>query len=84
MVIDATNTTRHRRAGWLRIVRDLGVSAEAFVVDTPLEECLRRNLSCRHRVPEEVMERMARWFESVTTEEIPTVRKIANGTMGEA
>ena len=60
------------------------MEAEAFVLDTALEECLRRNLSCRHRVPEEVMGRMVRRFEEVTTEEIPTVRKIANGTKGEA
>lgn len=63
VVIDATNTTRHRRSGWLRIARDLSVPAEAFVVGTPLSECLERNLSCRYRVPPEVMERMDRRFE---------------------
>ncbi len=65
VVIDATNTTRHRRSGWLRIARELGAPAEAFVTDTPLSECLERNLSCRHRVPEDVMERMDRRFEPV-------------------
>ena len=63
VVIDATNTTRHRRSGWLRIARDLAVPVEAFVLGTPLEECLDRNRACRHVVPEEVMERMARRFE---------------------
>ena len=53
-------------------------------MDTTLEECLRRKPSCRHRVPKEVMGRMARRFEPVTPEEIPTVRKIVNGTKGEA
>jgi len=67
-MIDATNTTRHRRSGWLRIARDLDVPAEAFVVDTPLPECLERNLSRRHRVPEDVMERMDRRFEPVDGE----------------
>ena len=79
VVIDATNTTRHRRAGWLRISRDLSVPAEAFVMDTPLEECLERNETRRHRVPVEVMRRMSRQWEPVTSEEIPTVRKIGNG-----
>ncbi len=37
VVIDATNTTRHRRAGWLRTAHGLGVEAEGFVVDTALE-----------------------------------------------
>lgn len=63
VVIDAINATRHRRAGWLRIARDLGVPAEAFVMDTPLPECLERNEGRRHRVPVEVMERMGRQFE---------------------
>jgi len=75
VVIDATNTTRHRRSGWLRIARDLGVPVEAFVVDTPLAECLERNLSCRHRVPVEVMERMDRRFEPVDPEGV-SVRRI--------
>ena len=79
VVIDATNTTRHRRSGWLRIARDLSVPAEAFVVDTPLGECLERNRARRHVVPEDVMERMARQWESPTPEEIPTIRKIGNG-----
>lgn len=63
VVIDATNTTRHRRSGWLRIARDLSVPAEAFVMDTPLRECLERNEWRRHRVPPDVMERMARQWE---------------------
>lgn len=79
VVIDATNTTRHRRSGWLKIARDLGVPVEAFVMDTPLSECLERNEGRRHRVPPEVMERMAGRFEEVTEEEIPTIRKIGNG-----
>lgn len=81
VVIDATNTTRHRRSGWLRIARDLAVPAEAFVLDTPLDECLERNLTRRHRVPVEVMERMARRWEPVETElEGVVVRNITDGT----
>ena len=64
VVIDATNTTRHRRSGWLRIAQQLGVPVEAFVMDTPLSECLERNEGRRHRVPVEVMKRMARQFET--------------------
>lgn len=75
VVIDATNTTRHRRGGWIRIARDLGVPAEAFVMDTPLTECLERNEGRRHRVPVEVMERMAERWEPVEEEGI-TVRNI--------
>ena len=63
VVVDATNTTRHRRSGWLRIAREASVPAEAFVADAPLSECLERNRGCRHQVPEEVMRRMARQWE---------------------
>jgi len=38
------------------------------VVDTPLPECLERNALCRHRVPEDVMERMDRRFEPIDPE----------------
>ncbi len=75
VVIDATNTTCHRRSGWLRIARDLGAPTEAFVMDTPLEECLERNVTRRHQVPIEVMERMAERWEPVTEEGV-VVRNI--------
>ncbi|CAA9472311.1 MAG: GH25, partial [uncultured Rubrobacteraceae bacterium] len=31
VLVDATNTTRRRRAGWIRIARDVGAPVEAFV-----------------------------------------------------
>lgn len=76
VVIDATNTTRRRRAGWLRMARELSVPAEAFVADAGLSECLERNAASRRPVPVDVIERMARQFEGVTPEEIPTIRTI--------
>lgn len=79
VVIDATNTTRHRRSGWLKIARDLSVPAEAFVVGTPLSECLERNEERRHRVPVEVMERMARRFEPPDAELEGLVVRHVNG-----
>ena len=79
VVVDATNTTRHRRSGWLRIARDLGVPVEAFVVGTELAECLERNIvsGARHRVPEEVMERMNDRWEPVEEPGV-AVRNIAD------
>ena len=76
VLVDATNTTRRRRSGWIRIARDVGAPVEAFVMTTTAEECRRRNLSRRHRVPEEVMDRMARQWEPIAPEEIPKVTPI--------
>ncbi len=43
---------------------------------TAAEECRRRNLSRGHRVPEDVMDRMARQWEPVAPEEIPKITPI--------
>lgn len=66
VVLDATNTTRHRRAPWLRLARELGVPACAYVLRTPKEECHRRNERSEEPVPPEVIDRMARQWEEVT------------------
>ena len=76
VVVDATNTTRRRRAGWLRIARDLGVPVEAFVMAAGLEECLRRNAGSARPVPPEVMDRMAEAWEPVSEDEGVTVRTV--------
>jgi predicted kinase len=79
VVVDATNITRRRRAGWLRLARELGVPAEAFVVATSLEECLRRNRLADRPVPPEVMDRMAEAWEPVQAELEGLVVRILNG-----
>ena len=68
VVVDATNTTRRRRAGWLRIARELEVPVEAFVMATSAEECRERNRTALRPIPEEVIDRMAEGWEPVQGE----------------
>lgn len=77
VVVDATNTTRRRRAGWLKIAEDLGLALEAFVLDTTLDTCHERNLQSRRVIPPEVLDRMAEAFEEVIEEGI-ALRIITN------
>jgi len=65
VIVDATNTIRYRRAGWLRIAREIGVPAEAFVMATSAEECHKRNRASPRPVPSEVIDRMAAQWEPV-------------------
>jgi predicted kinase len=74
-VVDATNTTKKRRAQWLGIPRNLGVSLEAFVFETPVAECHERNRASDGPVSSEVIDRMAEQWEPVTEEGI-TMRTI--------
>jgi predicted kinase len=69
-VVDATNTTRRRRAPWVAIARDHDVPIEAFVIETPKVECPERNRDSTDPVPAEVIDRMAERWEPVTEEGI--------------
>ena len=70
VVVDATNTTKRRRAPWLRIARDHGVPFEAFVLETPAAECHERNYASDDPVPSEVIDRMNEQWEPITEEGI--------------
>ena len=68
VVVDATNTTRKRRAPWLGISRDLDVPLETFVLQTPAAECHDRNQASEDPVPPEVINCMNEQWEPVTEE----------------
>ena len=68
VVVDATNTTKKRRAPWLRIARDLNIPIEAFVLGTPAAECHERNHTSDEPVPSEAIDRMNEQWEPVTEE----------------
>lgn len=72
VVVDATNTTRKRRAPWLGISRDLDVPLEAFVLQTSAAECHERNQASEDPVPPEVIDRMNEQWEPVTEEGVTT------------
>ena len=43
VVVDNTNLSRHVRAGWQDLGRDLGADYREYELDTPLDECIRRD-----------------------------------------
>jgi len=58
--VDATNLIPRERAPYIRLARLHDCEIEAVFLDTPLEECQRRNRR-RHRVvPDDAIGRMAR------------------------
>lgn len=65
VVVDATNTTKKERDTWTSIAREFDVSLEAFVIQTSVEECHRRNDASEKPVPPEVIDRMAERWEPV-------------------
>jgi predicted kinase len=58
--IDATNLTPWERRPYLKLAAQYGYEARAILFDVPLEVCIRRNAKRHRRVPDDVMERMAR------------------------
>jgi len=77
VLIDATNTTRKRRAQWLRMAQEFGLTLDAYVMDTPVEECHERNDFLGGHgssgVPPEVIDRMAAQWESVEEEGVHVI-----------
>lgn len=69
VVIDATNTTKERRARWVRLAHDFDETLVAYVVRTTAEECHRINEECLPSLPGHVIDRMAQSWEPVTESE---------------
>jgi predicted kinase len=77
VLIDATNTTRKRRAQWVRMAQEFGLTLDAYVMDTPVEECHYRNSFLQKygstSVPSEVIDRMAEQWEPIEEDGIYVV-----------
>ena len=77
VLIDATNTTKKRRAQWVRMAEEFGLTLDAYVMDTPVEECHHRNSFLMTHgsgsVPSEVIDRMAAQWESVEEDGIRVI-----------
>lgn len=61
VVIDNCNLNDRARAPWMKLAAEFGVAVEIFEIDTPLEECIRRDAKRegKRRVGRAVIERMA-------------------------
>ena len=77
--VDATNLTRKERRRYFDLAKRYGGEVHAIYFETPLATCMRRNRRRQRRVPDEVIERMARKLAPPTLEEgftkITIVRK---------
>ena len=69
VIYDATNLTVATRKQALDAIRDIDCKKLAFVVTTPLDECIARNNARARVVPEDVIRRMASYFSVPTKDE---------------
>ena len=69
IVIDATSSNKHDRALGLQHFKDMKVKRIAVVIDTPLEECLKRNRQRSRVVDEDVIKQYFINFEMPSKEE---------------
>jgi predicted kinase len=79
VIYDATNYSRKARKDVCKQARELGAKVIAHVLQTPFEECYRRNAARRERVvPEFVLDKMVAGYEDVDTnlEKIDEVIKV--------
>lgn len=58
VIYDATNIHSKYRASFLKEIKDIPCKKIALIVATPYEKCLRNNWMRSRRVPDEVVERM--------------------------
>lgn len=70
VAIDATNTTRKRRAPWISIAHEFDIEPTAVVMDAPASTCKDRAFAAgkKHMVP--VIDRMAGQWEPIEEEGI--------------
>ncbi|MBI4479463.1 MAG: ATP-binding protein [Acidobacteria bacterium] len=77
--VDATSLTRKERRPYFQLAEKYGCGVCAIFFKVPLATCKRRNRGRQRRVPDEVMERMARKLAPPTRDEgfskITIVRK---------
>lgn len=76
VVIDCTSVTKRDRTKYLRILKGRFDFSECVFMDTPIEECIRRNAARERIVPEEAIRRMHENLEFPTDAEAFDVTKI--------
>lgn len=69
VIYDATNLRRAYRRDILNLMRPYSETITCLVVETPIEECIRRNNSRSRVVPEGVIRRMAEKSSPVGADE---------------
>lgn len=74
IIFDATMVSRKARRPIIKLAKENGYRVVAHVLNTPLDECLRRNASRARVVPEEVVRNMAaKWQDPELSEGIDEI-----------
>ena len=69
VIIDATNILKLDRARSLNRFADLNIKRKAIIIDTPIDECIRRNQLRERKVPVSVIREFATKYVEPTLEE---------------
>lgn len=69
VILDSTNLRVNVRAKILQAVADISCRKVAVYMNTPLEECLRRNANREARLPDSVIESIHRSLQPPTLDE---------------
>lgn len=64
VMYDATNIKYKRRMAFLRELKDIDCKKTALIFATPYETCLRQNWMRERKVPDEVLDRMYRGWQT--------------------
>ena len=62
-ILDATNITRKGRVQWINLAKSFGYTITAYVVNTKLSECVKRDSNRERKVGVQVMQKMIKRFE---------------------
>jgi predicted kinase len=68
VLIDATNLSKESRGSWSKLAKEFGLSLDIYLVETPFEICLKRNIGTG-AVPEDVLRRMNERYQRPTDKE---------------
>lgn len=69
VIFDATNITIRARKELINIAKKYNIDISCYWMNTPKEECIKRQSLRDRKVPVEVIERMARQFQKPTVDE---------------
>jgi predicted kinase len=70
VIVDACHHTKERRERWRKIAEDNGWNIRFEVMDTPVEECIRRAEAKEDNYIIPVIQKQAAEFEPLTEEEL--------------
>jgi predicted kinase len=77
VIIDATMVSPKARAPFVAIARKLGKKVKVIVMNTPIEECKKRNANRDRKVPAFVIQAQANRLELPTKDEVDEIEFVS-------